>query len=365
MALARTRPFQPSRLALVARCALRYLKETENLPEPALPPDTRTLFGRAVHDLVAGRAIRAEDVRTALLDRVGAMLAALDAPLPRWAVGRGLPPSRMVSSSALAAWIRFAILLLDGAPSGSGTRGAQTTRSFGREIMLEDPRHDLAGRADRVDNVRTTTVVTEYKTGRLRLAVGDDHRVQLLAYGLLAAERDARAVELVAISPGDRRELAFDTAARSEIENILREAHAILPRSVVVPQDRIATPGSVCLGCRFRPTCPIYPDWAERHWRDPEVRTPLDVWGDIRRFDARDGLASLVVITSDGTPTRVKGVPVGEDDAALWPGLQVRMMNLNSHERAGGEPRPRNLIAADVARPAESAWNAWFQFGDA
>ncbi len=359
MVLERTRPFQPSRLALVAQCALRYVKETEPSAGPSLPPDLRTLFGRAVHDII-GQGVAADgDVRTALVDHVMQALHALNAPVPRWATRHDLPPAHMVAPSALAEWVRFAtIRRADARRPGSGGT-ARAPALFGREILLDDPSHDLAGRADRVDNGGGKTVVTDFKTGRLRLEIGDDHRVQLLAYGLLVAERDERSVELVAISPTEHNTLAFDAAARAEIEAVLLAARDRLPRGVELKPETLATPGKICLGCCFRLTCPVYPDWAERHWRDPTMTTPLDVWGEIRRVDLRNDLAALVVVAPDGSLARVNGVPLEPAEEPPRPGMPVRLLSLVSSERVGGDHRPVNFVAVHLGRLAGSAWGAW------
>ncbi|MGX9574206.1 PD-(D/E)XK nuclease family protein [Mesorhizobium sp. f-mel] len=367
MVLARTRPFQPSRLALVARCALRYVKETEPSAERFLPPDLRTLFGRAVHDIIEQGVAADGDVRTALIDHVMHALQALDAPLPRWAIRHGLPPSNIVQPSALAGWVRFARLSRSDA-GGHGDGGtARAPAMFGREILLDDPRHDLAGRADRVDNGGVKTVVTDFKTGGLRLEVGGDHRVQLLAYGLLVAERDKRSVELVAISPTETNTLVFDAAARAEIESILLAARDRLPRGVELKPETLATPGKICLGCRYRLTCPVYPAWAERHWRDPTMRTPFDVWGQVLRVELRNDLAALVVVAPDGSLARVKGVPFEPAVEPPRPGMPVRLLSLVSSERGGGGGRPVNFVAVDLGRLAGSAWGVWVDlrsFGD-
>lgn len=358
MVLGRTRPFQPSRLALVARCALRYLKETEPSAGPSLPPDLRTLFGRAVHDIIDHGVAADSDARTALVDHVMQALHKVDAPVPRWATRHGLSPAHIVAPSALSEWVRFATLSRGDArrPGGGGT--AHAPALFGREILLDDPRYDLAGRADRVDNGGAKTVVTDFKTGRLRLEVGNDHRVQLLAYGLLVAERDERSVELVAISPTEHNTLAFDAAARSEIEAVLLAARDRLPRGVELKPETLATPGKICQGCRFRLTCPVYPSWAERHWRDRTMTTPLDVWGEIRRVDLRNDLAALVIVAPDGSLARVNGVPLERAEEPPRPGMPVRLFSLVSSERAGGGHRPVNFVAVDLGRLAGSAWGA-------
>jgi len=265
----------------------------------------------------------------------------------------------MVAPSTLAEWVRFATLRRAEVYRRSSGGTTLAPVPFGREILLESPRHDLAGRADRVDNGAGKTVVTDFKIGKPRLALGDDHRVQLLAYGLLVAERDKRSVELVAISPTERHTLAFDTAARAEIEAVLRAARDRLPRNVELEPEALATPGMTCIGCRFRLICPTYPRWAQRHWRDPNVKTPLDVWGEIRRVDLRNDLATLVVVAPDGSLARVSGVPIEPAAESPWSGMPVCLYGLVSSERAGGGHRPVNLMAVNLARPIGSAWGAW------
>lgn len=155
----------------------------------------------------------------------------------------------------------------------------------------------------------------------------------------------------------------FDAVARAEIEAVLRAAQDRLPRGVELTPETLATPGKVCLGCRFRPTCPVYPGWAERHWRDPTLTTPLDVWGEIRRIDLRNDLAALVVVTLDGSLTRVSGVPLESNEEPPRPGMPVRLLSLVSSERAAGGHRPVNFIAVDLDRLAGSAWGAWMDVG--
>jgi hypothetical protein len=271
-----------------------------------------------------------------------------------------VPPAQLIAPSVLAEWVRFATLRQADVRHPGGGGKALTPALFGREILLNDPRHDLAGRADRVDNGGAKTVVTDFKTGRPRLEVGDDHRVQLLAYGLLVAERDQRSVELVAISPTERHTLAFDAPARAEIEAVLRAASERLPRDIDFRPETLATPGKICLGCRFRLTCPVYPGWAERHWRDAVMTTPLDVWGEIRRVDLRNDLATLVVVAPDGSLTRVSGVPLEPADEPPRSGMPVCLLSLVSSERAGEGHRPLNFMAVDLGRLAGSAWGAWF-----
>lgn len=355
-ALRRTRPFQPSRLALVARCASRYLRESEAADFAPLPPGLRTLFGRAVHDIIGRGTDVGTDVRTALVERVMAALQTLDAPVPRWATRHRLPAARLVAPTALAEWVRFATVRMAGGrrsrPTGIGRA------SFGREIDLASPDHDLAGRPDRVDDAEDTTVVTELKSGRLRMDIGDDHRIQLLGYGLLAADRDHRRVVLEAVSPNDRRSFEFDGAARAEILSILAYARSRLPRDVDLDPDALATPGSACLGCRFRPACRAYATWAELAWRDLSVVAPLDVWGEVQRIHLRDDLAEVVIVAPDGALTRVVGFPYDEPDEPPRVGELIRFFDLESAEIALRTRRPANMLIVDHRRPAGSAWSA-------
>lgn len=187
---------------------------------------------------------------------------------------------------------------------------------------------------------------------RMRSRKLETHR-----YGLLAADRDGRRVLLEAVSPNDRRSFEFDGAARVEILKILTSARSRLPRDVDIDPNALATPGSACPGCRFRPECRAYGTWAQRAWRDPGFVAPLDSWGEIQRVHLRDDLADIVIAAPDGALTRVVGFPYGQLEGPPRVSERIHLFDLVSAEIAP-RTRPANMLIVDHRHPANSAWSA-------
>lgn len=361
-ALARTRPWQASRLATVAQCALRYLFETE-LVEPSLPDTLPTMLGRAAHrvlETASARGTRPEDVRTLLVEMTLADLAASPARTPRWAVRHSLLRSKgVVPAEALGARVRFVVSRLVEARERGERGGSPREHRFGPEVRLASTEHDLVGIADRIDfESPGRTTVTEFKTGVLRLGPGDAHRVQLLAYGLMVARRDGRAVSLRAIAPAGVWNLEFDRQAEEEILRTLEAASARLPRDVPVDVEAVATPGSACLICRYRPICAAYRLWAQQVWREGAGETPLDVWGAVARVSARGDLLDLLLLDDGGTAVRVTGVALADSERPPMEGTRMRLFDLASAENLRSIRRPLNYLAADRFDVRVSAWSA-------
>jgi hypothetical protein len=361
-ALARTRPWQASRLATVAQCALRYLFETE-LVAPSLPDTLPTMLGRAAHrvlETASARGTRPEEVRALLVEMTLADLAASPACIPRWAARNGLLRSKgIVPAEALGARVRFVVSRLVEARERGGGGGGSGERRFGPEIRLKSSEHDLVGVADRVDlEAPRRTAVTEFKTGALRLGPGDAHRVQLLAYGLMVARRDGHAVSLRAISPAGEWSLEFDRRAEEEILRTLEAASARLPRNVPVDVEAVATPGSACLSCRHRPICDAYRVWAPQVWREDAGGTPLDVWGGVAHVAARGDLLDLLLLDDAGTAVRVAGVALADGERPPVEGAPMRLFDLVSAENLRSIRRPLNYFAADRFDVRVSAWSA-------
>jgi CRISPR/Cas system-associated exonuclease Cas4 (RecB family) len=360
--LARTRPWQASRLATVAQCALRYLFETE-LAEPSLPDTLPTILGRAAHRILesaSAQGTRAQDVRALLIESTLADLAASPARIPRWAARQGLLRNKgVVPPEALGARVRFVISHLVEPHEPSGQDRGRRERRFGPEVRLTSREHDLVGIADRIDfEMPDTSVVTEYKTGILRLGPGDAHRVQLLAYGLMVARRDGQAVSLRAISPAGVSNLVFDRQAEEEILQTLEAASARLPRDVSVDVDAVATPGSFCLSCRYRPTCTAYRLWAPRIWREGAGGTPLDVWGAVTHVSERGDLLDLLLLDDGDLAIRVAGVPLADSERPPIEGARISLFDLASAENLRSSRRPLNYLAAAPLDVRGSAWSA-------
>lgn len=361
-ALARTRPWQASRLATVARCALRYLFETE-LAAPSLPDTLPTMLGRAAHYVLktaSVRGTRAGEVRALLVEAVLAELAASPARVPQWAARHGLLRNKgVVPAEALCARVRFVVSRLEGAKEHVGRGGGAEERRFGPEIRLESREFDIVGIADRVDlEVPRSTVVTEFKTGALRIEPGEAHRVQLLAYGLMASRRDENAVSLRALSPAGELHLAFDRHAEDEIVRALDAANARLPRGVPVDPETVATPGPTCVGCRYRPICAAYTAWAPRAWREGAGGTPLDVWGGVARVTAQGDLLDFIIVDDVGTAVRVVGVALADSEPPPMKGARMRLFDLVSAENVRTMRRPLNYLVADRSDVRGSAWSA-------
>lgn len=362
VAVARTRPWQASRLATVARCALRYLFETE-LVEQSLPDTLRTILGRAAHrvlEAASAQGTRPEDVRRLLVDMTLADLGASPARIPRWAARHGLLRGKgVVPAEMLGVRVRFVISQLLNAQERVGQGHGGRKRRFGPEVWLESSEHDLVGIADRIDlEAPRRTAVTDFKTGALRLEPGSAHRVQLLAYGLIVARRDGHDVLLRAISPAGVWTLAFDRQAEEEILRTLQAANACLPRDVPVDVEAVATPGSACRSCRNRPICTAYHRWAPEVWREGAGETPLDVWGTVARVSASGDLLDLLLRDDGGSAVRVAGVAIAEGERPPMEGAHVRLFDLASAENLRSIRRPLNYLAADRFDVRLSAWSA-------
>jgi CRISPR/Cas system-associated exonuclease Cas4 (RecB family) len=365
-ALARTRPWQASRLATVAQCALRYLFETE-VVKPSLPDTLPTMLGRAAHrvlEAASARGTRSEDVRPLLVEMTLADLAASPARIPRWVVRHGLLRSKgVVPAEALGARVRFVISRLVEARERRARGGGSRERRFGPEVRLESAEHDLVGIADRIDfEAPGLTAVTEFKTGALRVEPGDAHRVQLLAYGLMVARRDECAVSLRAISPAGIWGLEFGPQGKEEILQILKAASARLPRDVPVAVEAVATPGSACLSCRYRPICAAYHVWALQAWRRGARETPLDVWGTVTRVTTQGDLFDLHLFDDSGTAVRVTGIALTDSERPPMEGARIRLFELASAENLRSSRRPLNYLAADRFDVRASAWSATIEW---
>jgi hypothetical protein len=362
LALARTRPFQASRLATVYRCALRYLFETE-LQSPSLPDTLPTILGRAAHRVLKtanARRTHPKTLRSLLLEMTLADLATSTARVPQWAVRHGLLRNKgVIPTDMLGARVRFVIARLAKGGERGGRRVEAERCRFGSEIRLESSEFDLVGVADRVDlEAPRCTVVTEFKTGALRVEPGDAHRIQLLAYGLMAARRDGHAVALRALSPTGEWHLEFGRQAEDEIVKALNAAQARLPRDVPVQAKAVAMPGRACLDCRHRPICTAYGAWVSGAWRESTGGAPLDVWGTAARVAMQGDLLDLLVLEDNGFVVRVAGVAIGEGEHPPIEGTQMRLFDLASAESFRSNRRPLNYLAVDRGNVRGSAWSS-------
>lgn len=121
----------------------------------------------------------------------------------------------------------------------------------GRARTLRSARYRLVGRPDALRRARDGSLVPVELKHRPAPAGGPfrSHRVQLLAYCLLAEEETGRAPAFGLLRYRDRDvRLRWDRAARAELLAVLEEASG--------PYDGRADPSpGKCAGCRWSPEC--------------------------------------------------------------------------------------------------------------
>jgi hypothetical protein len=175
-----------------------------------------------------------------------------------------------------------------------------------------------------------------------------DATLQVRLYALAAEAVGATSVRLF-LEGDERYPVPWDAVARAEIRALLESLSEALPPGQSLLARDLAEPGAQCRGCRLRPSCERYLQWAPSAWPHPQPsgkELPLDVWGVLEhaapgacgdRVELRDAHDKLVII--DGlSPSR--GL------SAVAPGERVSFFGLERTEdrRAHGRvAHPRNF----------------------
>lgn len=363
--------FSPSRFCALLRCKLSVLGERS--ASLLLPPTPQSLVGTLIHHVRRelnegnwGAALHVEDAASLLLAEVTRQA---EAQLAREASTTTLVPLR--EAVGLRAWeLREARLrrwasrmALQGKGESARTLGNlledpsshqpnSARLEMGDEVWLVAPMLRLRGRADRIEQTTAGTLdIIDFKSGRLHDEEGQllpDATLQVRLYALAAKEAGAVSVRLF-LEGDERYPVPWDGAAQDATRALLEAVSESFPTGRTFGAWERAEPGPHCRGCRLRPSCERYLQWAPSAWPHPMrpgEELPLDVWGELShvapgsggdKVELRDPNGKLVIV--DGlSPSR------GLDAVALGETVYFFDLERTEDRRAHGRVvHPRNF----------------------
>lgn len=364
----RTGPISASVLGLGTSCLLRLVLDGDRSRSPPLPPSPTAILGRMIHEALSDSDRSTYD---ALRELRGKLLAGEyrvasvatetgEVPL-RDAVG----VSRMMDRIPRAAEPPKAA-----GHEGEPSEGSEKIMPHGQEVArltehaLVSRDGELRGRLDLLECWHDGSArVTDFKTGGIWSAPGvpqTSYRLQVAAYGCLVLEgRLASDVRVRLIGTDGAWEQRLTRQDREEVENLVGRIVRQAPRDTDLDAQSLATFGSACRWCRYRPVCGTYLDAAPKAWCGDELdhRLPYDTWGTIVRItEETDDLVRLHLEDAAGRLVCIFGVPerLFPDPA---PGDSVAFFTLRPLSWSSGLEHPRNFrIVWD--RPEQTAHDA-------
>ncbi|HJW57577.1 MAG TPA: PD-(D/E)XK nuclease family protein [Burkholderiaceae bacterium] len=323
LALERTRPVSPSKLASFTTCPLRYLLETERPANGGLSRSPMALRGTIAHTLIERFTGKPLPTAQVLIGQFHVLLAAAltrdDAgPLLKLSF-EAAGTAGILNSAQVVSACGFAMRVLKTRPQGqratpAATAGRGSAGPLGPERKFEAPSLDLAGYidlayADSSGNIH----IVDYKTGSVLNDDGaprPEYQLQLAAYGVLAKkvlEPQKVFLELAGASSSWQGELTADLEAT--VLQLVDDLRHQLPRNRGLDASRLAKPGIHCQECRSRPSCPSYVNCLRYASTGDQRLSPRDVAGDIVEAYEKGAFTSLRLRTSNGYTVSIAGIP--------------------------------------------------------
>lgn len=333
--LQQLRPVSPSHFIGLQACALREVWAASRIP-PLLPVTPAARLGTVAHRLLeeAGRG-QFEGAAPGAIERRwdGLLEAAEDSASQSW-LDRHLVPLRAAVPDyevrrlqALSA----ARAIAAEACSIPHRGDAHDHAPLGCEVPVSTPDGQAGGRVDAVAPSGDGPILKDYKSGTIydregaaRGAIKPEYAAQLklcaAIYAAMTGTWPSR-LEVVPIA-GLPESVPF---TREECMGLLNEAIGLRDRingviasggALATQIEQLATPAPrACTHCGYRPQCAAY---LEARGRDPGVRWPLDVRGQLieRRMLGNGRL--LLGLDSGGTTVYIRGIdPSPERHPAL------------------------------------------------
>lgn len=356
--LRRDRPFRVSNLGLHRHCILRLGLESATECVPSLPAGPWAEFGRAVHQFFERSGGMTEPnwehfTRSLLSGDITAPSPALRGKRVPFTV---LLPADRLLGRTVALRQRLAV-----ARGESPRTGAHPdTVEIETEYPLKGFDGELSGKADRLE-VRGNDAVTvvEYKSGRIQHdgSVRPSYLLQIIAYGLLVhEERPTSRIDL-RLSGSDRSwQRQFTEFLGRRVERLVGRLMETFPRGVAEAVTGLASVGSACKTCGYRPACATYLEEAPKEWDTDPGRGLLDRWGQVESVQVTSGMADVRLTAANGRRILVTGVPTFLLSSEIKMGDRLWLFDLGGRPEAPGPLTTLHVLDRDhVERSAHFA----------
>ncbi|WP_332815973.1 RecB family exonuclease [Ramlibacter sp.] len=374
-ALQRTRPIRPSKLGLFNLCALRYLFETERPDLERLSPAPAALLGSAFHKVIetgpTQNELSGKLVRELIRDEFRKAVLSNGGWLARWACAReGIDSVLPRSLLDQATQLTYHELKLRPIAAGRAAiaRGdfpsEKQMNPFGSELWLHSDKMDIEGRADLIEQRGSVVHVVDYKLGATRAGEPNpDYVLQLSAYAMVALERlGPRKVVLELRSPRATWAKELDDGLRANVLQTLQQIQTVLPKHEYISSEALATPGTHCMTCSYRPSCTTYARGLLG--RTPsDFLSPYDVAGSTESTTSCDGFTTIRIRAEpDDRAVSITAVPSAMLDALLGAGSNVVAYSLKSPETMGRGRYVANFHAWNRITAVDSAYSCSIGF---
>ena len=351
----RNRPFSPSSLpARDDACLLRAILAGDNAFGEQLPVSPEALLGRLIHAALESTTRDGDELvalsRRLVEEEILYASTALDhreIPLID-AIG----PARVLER----------VGALRSKPRESGRRTRGTGVRVKTEFPVQSEKLEMRGRIDLIEfSADGNCRVTDFKTGRALDQEGEprpEYVLQSRAYGCMVLDSGlAKRVRLRMVAADGTWESDLGHEDRQQVTSLAMRISAAAPVDTAIEASQVATAGSDCQFCPYRPGCGRYVTDAPERWitPPPDAKLPMDTWGIIVGLPASQGTSDPVrLVDPAGRSVCVFGVPPSLV-AELEVGAFAAFFGLKSRERTRGHPLNFTILEQRLEKCAHAA----------
>jgi CRISPR/Cas system-associated exonuclease Cas4 (RecB family) len=244
---------------------------------------------------------------------------------------------------------------------GTPVNGRTTPSVFGPERRVSSENLDVEGRADLIYKDSSSAIhVVDYKSGKVTDENGQPKReflLQVATYGIAVSERfpPPHKIILELLSPNSEWTGQLNEELAFEVKTLLEQVNSLLPKNTSVDTNRLATIGSHCHSCSYRPTCPAYTLALEDEKIDQTCQ--CDLSGTIFEVSQQADMAIIRLRTKGGRIAAITGVP-RDIYPELHVGARIHAYSLGITDVLSRARYPANFYMYRPENPRESAFSA-------